>query len=178
MKAGADVKEGDKLAAVADLSTQFIKSSVSVSQAERFVVGTPAEVTVGQNQYPAVVSYISPQAQQGQEGAMVDVYLELIEGGSQLRPNSSVTANIHLGIYRNSLSLPRGAYLTSGQQLFVYVIEGSKLCSEMFNSGLIQGNNIQILSGLNAGDKVIISSYDQFRHLEEIEILPEGGRAL
>jgi len=178
VKAGADVKEGDKLAAVADLSTQFIKSSVSVSQAERFVVGTPAEVTVGQNQYPAVVSYISPQAQQGQEGAMVDVYLELIEGGSQLRPNSSVTANIHLGIYRNSLSLPRGAYLTSGQQLFVYVIEGSKAVQRDVQFGLIQGNNIQILSGLNAGDKVIISSYDQFRHLEEIEILPEGGRAL
>ena len=63
VKAGADVKEGDKLAAAADLSTQFIKSSVSVSQAERFVVGTPAEATVGQNQYPAVVSlYFAPSS--------------------------------------------------------------------------------------------------------------------
>lgn len=68
--------------------------------------------------------------------------------------------------------------MTSGQQLFVYVIEGSKAVQRDVQFGLIQGNNIQILSGLNAGDKVIISSYDQFRHLEEIEILPEGGRAL
>ena len=85
VKAGADVKEAisSQLLPIYRLS---LSRAVSVYPKRSVLGGTPAEVTVGQNQYPAVVSYISPQAQQGQEGAMVDVYLELIEGGSQLRP--------------------------------------------------------------------------------------------
>jgi HlyD family secretion protein len=177
-KPGTDVKEADKLISIADLTTQFIKSSVSVAQAERFTVGTPAEITVGQTSYPAVVSYIAPQAHQSQDGALVDVHLEFQDKAAEFRPYSNVTANIHLGIYRSSMYLPRGAYLTSGQQLFVYVIEGDRAVQRDVQFGLIQGNNIQVLSGLEVGEKVITSSYDQFRHLEAIEILPEGGRAL
>jgi len=175
-KINGEVQEGSVLVTIADLSTQFVKTQVNVAQAERFMVGSPAEIAVGQNRFPAVVSYISPQAQQTQDGSMVDVHLQLETDPSLFRPYSSVTSNIHLGIYRNSLSLPRGAYLTSGQQLFVYVIEGSKAVRRDVRFGLIEGNNIQVLSGLALGDRVITSSYDQFRHLDEIEILPEGGR--
>ncbi|NLL87888.1 MAG: HlyD family efflux transporter periplasmic adaptor subunit [Firmicutes bacterium] len=172
-----EVQEASILLTIADLSTQFVKAQISVANAERFMVGSPAEIVTGQNRFPAVVTYISPQAQQTQEGAMVDVHLELETDPSLFRPYSNVTANIHLGIYRNSLYLPRGTYLTSGQQLFVYVIEGSKAARRDVRFGLIEGNNIQILSGLERGDRVITSSYDQYRHLDEIEILPEGGRA-
>ncbi|HHX01379.1 MAG TPA: HlyD family efflux transporter periplasmic adaptor subunit [Firmicutes bacterium] len=177
-KIDAEVQEASVLLTIADLTTQFVKCQVSVSQAERFSVGSPAEIVIGQNRFPAVVTYIAPKAQQTQDGAMVDVYLQLETNPSLFRPYSSVTANIHLGIYRNSLYLPRGTYLTSGQQLFVYVIEGNKAVRRDVRFGLIEGNNIQILSGLELGDKVITNSYDQFRHLDEIEILPEGGRAL
>ena len=145
---------------IADLSTQFVKTQVGVAQAERFMVGSPAEIVIGQNRHPAVVSYISPQAQQTQEGAMVDVYLQLETDPSLFGPYSGVTSNIHVGIYRNSLFLPRGPYLTSGQQLFVYVIDGGKAVRRDVRFGLAEGNNIQVLSGLAPGDKVITSSYD------------------
>lgn len=176
-KLDGEVQEGSVLLTIADLSTQFVKTQVGVAQAERFMVGSPAEIVIGQNRHPAVVSYISPQAQQTQEGAMVDVYLQLETDPSLFRPYSGVTSNIHVGIYRNSLFLPRGPYLTSGQQLFVYVIDGGKAVRRDVRFGLAEGNNIQVLSGLAPGDKVITSSYDQFRHLDEIEIIPEGGRA-
>jgi len=39
---------------------------------------------------------------------------------------------------------------------------------------MLDGNAVQILRGLTLGEQVIISSYDAFRHLEEIEILPAG----
>lgn len=67
--------------------------------------------------------------------------------------------------------------MTSGQQLFVYVIEGSTAKKRDVQFGLFQGNAVQILRGLELGEKVI-SSYDAFRHLDEIKILSEGGHAL
>ena len=73
------------------------------------------------------------------------------------------------------LYLPHGPYLTSGQQLFVYVIEGDRAVRREVQFGLLQGSHIQVLRGLELGESVITSSYDTFRHLEEIAILPEGG---
>lgn len=172
------IKVGDSVAEIADLTTQFIELEVNPSQASRFSQGTAAEVTVGQANYPAVVSYIAPQARQTQDSSVVLIRLDFLENTINIRPNSNATVSIHLGIYHDSLYLPRGAYLTSGQQLFVYVIDGNQAIQQDVQFGMLQGNNIQILGGLEIGDQVIISSYDQFRTMQEVTILPEGGRAI
>ncbi|HBG02265.1 MAG TPA: hypothetical protein DDW87_11925, partial [Firmicutes bacterium] len=147
-------------------------------QTERFGLGTSVGITLGQMEYQGEVSYIAPQAKQGTDGPTVLVRVDFLEEVSHLRPNSQVTANIHLQLHRDSLFLPRGAYLTSGQQLFVYVMDGdqARKCDVQF--GILQGNSVQIVRGLELGEEVIISSYDAFRHLDEIQILPEGGHAL
>jgi len=160
------------------LSSQVVELQVAPGQTERFGIGTQVDIALGQTLYQGEVSYIAPQAKQGSDGPTVLVRVDFFDEVSHLRPNSQVTANIHLQLHENSLFLPRGAYLTSGQQLFVYVIDGDKARKRDVQFGLLQGNDVQILRGLELGEKVIISSYDAFRHLDEIQILPEGGHEL
>lgn len=167
-----------ELGELADLTRQVVELQVSPGQTERFGVGTPVTVSLGQAEYSGEVSYIAPQAKQGTDGPTVLVRVDFLEEVPQLRPNSSVTVNIHLHVHKDSLYLPRGAYLTSGQQLFVYVLDGHRALKREVQFGLLQGNSVQILRGLELGERVIISSYDAFRHLDEIQILPEGGHAL
>lgn len=174
----SDLKSGETIVEVADLTTQFVELQTNPNQASKFNVGTTADITIGQTSYPATVSYIAPQAQQTQDGSIVTVRLDFEKNTIDLRPNSNVSVSIHLGIYYDSLSLPRGAYLTSGQQLFVYLIDGDQATQQDVQFGMLQGNNIQILGGLKKGDQVIVSSYDQYRNLSEINIIPEGGREI
>lgn len=166
------------LGELADLTSQVVELQVAPGQTERFGVGTPASISLGQTEYQGEVAYIAPQAKQGNDGSTVLVRVDFLDEVSHLRPNSQVTANIHLQLHQDSLFLPRGAYLTSGQQLFVYVIEGNKAMKREVQFGLLQGNAVQIVRGLELGEKVIISSYDAFRHLDEIQVLPEGGHVL
>lgn len=166
------------LGELADLTSQVVEVQVAPGQTERFGLGTPVDVSLGQTDYQGEVSYIAPQAKQGTDGPTVLVRVDFLDQVSHLRPNSQVTANIHLQLHRDSLFLPRGAYLTSGQQLFVYVIDGNQARKRDVQFGLLQGNSVQILRGLELGEKVIISSYDAFRHLDETQVLPEGGHAL
>lgn len=166
------------LGELADLTSQVVELQVAPGQTERFGVGTPASISLGQTEYQGEVAYIAPQAKQGNDGPTVLVRVDFLDEVSHLRPNSQVTANIHLQLHQDSLFLPRGAYLTSGQQLFVYVIEGNKAMKREVQFGLLQGNAVQIVRGLELGEKVIISSYDAFRHLDEIQVLPEGGHVL
>ncbi|NMB02082.1 MAG: HlyD family efflux transporter periplasmic adaptor subunit [Firmicutes bacterium] len=166
------------LGELADLSSQVVELQVSPGHTERFGLGSLVSISLGQTEYTGEVSYIAPQAKQGQDGPTVAVRVNFLDEVSHLRPNSTVMANIHLQLHQNSPFLPRGAYLTSGQQLFVYVVEGNVARRRDVQFGLLQGNSVQILRGLEIGEKVIISSYDAFRHLDQIEILPEGGHAL
>lgn len=166
------------LGELADLTSQVVELKVAPGQTERFGVGTKVDLSLGQTEYQGEVSYIAPQATQGTDGSTVLVRVDFLDEVSHLRPNSQVTANIHLQLHKNSLFLPRGAYLTSGQQLFVYVIEGDQARKREVQFGLLQGNSVQILRGLELGEEVIISSYDAFRHLDAIRILPEGGHKL
>lgn len=161
---------------LADLREQVVEVQVSSGQTERFGLGTPVTVNLGQTEYAGEVSYIAPQAKSGTDRPTVLVRVDFKEEVSHLRPNSAVSANIHLQLHRDSLYLPRGAFLTSGQQLFVYVMDGNKAKRRDVQFGLLQGNSVQVVRGLELGEQVIISSYDAFRHLEEVEILPEGGR--
>lgn len=165
------------VAEIANLSSQYVDLEVNATQAERFRLGSDASVTVGQNSYQAQVAYIAPVAHQTQNGTFVKVRLEFTDPTDDIRPYSTANTQIHLGIYRDSLSLPRGNFLTSGQQLFVYVIREDKAIKQNVRFGMLDGNYIQILSGLEAGDQVITSSYDQFRNLNEIYIVPEGGNS-
>ena len=167
-----------ELGELADLQRQVVELQVPPGQTERFGLGTPVTVSWGQSSYEGKVTYIAPQAKQGNDGPTVLVRVDFLEEVPHLRPNSSVTADIHLHLHEDSLYLPRGAYLTSGQQLFVYVIEGSKAVKRNVQFGLLQGNAVQMLGGLEEGEEVIISTYDAFRHLEEVQILPEGGQRL
>lgn len=166
------------LGELADLSHQVVELQVAPGQVERFSLGTAVDILLGQNQYRGEIAAIAPQAKQGTEGPTVAVLVEFKDEVSHLRPNSAVTANIHLGRHQDSLYLPRGAYLSSGQQLFVYVLEGQSARRREVQFGLLEGNAVQILRGLELGEEVIISSYDAFRHLEEIQILPKGGHSL
>ena len=166
------------LGELADLTSQVVEVQVAPGQTERFGLGTSVGISLGQTEYLGEVSYIAPQAKQGTDGSTVLVRVDFLDEVSHLRPNSAVTANIHLQLHKNGLFLPRGAYLTSGQQLFVYVIDGKTAAKRDVQFGLLQGNTVQVLRGVELGEQVIISSYDAFRHLDEIEILPEGGHAL
>ncbi|NLJ80499.1 MAG: HlyD family efflux transporter periplasmic adaptor subunit [Firmicutes bacterium] len=167
-----------ELGELADLREQAVELLAAPGQTERFGPGSEVTITLGQTKYKGEVSYIAPQAKQGADGSTVLVRVDFLEEASHLRPNSAVTADVHLRLHKDSPFLPRGAYLTSGQQLFVYVIDGQTAKRREVQFGLIQGSAIQILRGLEPGEKVIVSSYDEFRHLEEIKIKPEGGHSL
>lgn len=172
------VSAHQELGTLADLTSQVVELNVAPGQTERFRLGNTVTISLGQAAYAGEVAYIAPQAEQGTDGPSVLVRVDFLEEVSHLRPYSSVTASIHLQLQKDSLFLPRGAYLTSGQQLFVYVIDGKQAHRREVQFGMLDGNAVQILRGLALGEQVIISSYDAFRHLEEIEILPEGGHAL
>lgn len=72
----------------------------------------------------------------------------------------------------NALVLPRGTYLADSAGQFVYVLDNHSAIArkQAVTLGRQSANQIEIVSGLNAGDTVIISGYRDFAQADTIQL--------
>ena len=82
-----------------------------------------------------------------------------------------------MGLIENAFVLPRGPYLSSGNYSSVYVVQPDGTAKKQTASfGITDGNFIQVLSGLESGDRVITSAYQEFIHLPTISLLKGSSK--
>ena len=56
----------------------------------------------------------------------------------------------------DALVIPASSVLQSGDEQYVYVANGNKAEKKIIETGVTDGERIQVLSGINEGDKVIV----------------------
>jgi len=79
-------------------------------------------------------------------------------------------ATITLGTTTDSLVLPRGAYLTTGGQKYVYKVNGTTAKKTAVEFGDMQGNKVVVTKGLEAGDRIITTGYTSFIDSDTVEL--------
>jgi HlyD family secretion protein len=72
------------------------------------------------------------------------------------------------------MMIPRGPYLTTGSQRYLYKVEGNVARRVDVTFGVMEGNTVEVLTGVEAGDEVITSGYQNFIEFEQIT-LERGG---
>lgn len=157
------IEQSDSLFVVADRSDVYIDFDVYEQYSSLLSVGGEMTVTIGTSTMKAVITKIGKIATMDTDGlsAMVTVRARP-ETELTLTPGASAVASITLEVQDDVLLLPRGSWLTTGNQKYVYVIEGDKAVKTKITLGEIQGNDVEILDGLNAGDEVITGSYQNY----------------
>ena len=70
----------------------------------------------------------------------------------------------------NALTVPISVVQKTGEGSFVYLAEGNKAHAAKVQVGKISNGNAEILSGLKAGDKVIVAGYEDLDNGEPISI--------
>jgi len=66
------------------------------------------------------------------------------------------------------LRIEQGPAFGRGRQQDVFIIKSGRAVRQTVTTGLIGTEYIEILSGLQAGERVIISDVSPFRHKKEI----------
>ena len=136
--------------------------------------GNPVSVTIGDTVYPAFVSSIASSATSSSSStsSSVRVIAEFQSVPAAAIVGGSVSAEIQVGVIENALTLPRGPYLSSGNYSSVYVIgKNNSAVKRNVRFGITDGTTIEVSSGLEEGDRVITSAYQDFIHLSEIELI-------
>jgi len=168
---GSELSESEELFIVADMEEVYLDLDVYEQYVSQLEVGSLMLVTVGTTSFEAEITHIGKIATMDSDGlsAMITVRAVPVEDIS-LTMGASAVATITLGIKEDALILPRASYLTTGSQKYVYRIDGSEAYKTTVSFGEIQGSQVEILKGLNAGDTIITSGYQNFIDQDVITI--------
>jgi HlyD family secretion protein len=162
----AAVSRDTPVMAVVDLTRFEIDVQVPESYADDLGVGMPAEITLGSQRYAGKLLAVSPEIVDNQVRGRVRFTAEL---PGNLRQNQRLTTRILLSEYVDVLMVQRGQFLDSGGGRVAYVIGADGLATRrQIETGARSLAAVQIVDGLEPGDRIVISNLDPFRSAEKV----------
>lgn len=155
----AFVAANEALMSVVDLSAFEVEVRVPESYARSLSLTLPSTVRWGQNNYAGELVAISPEISERQ----VTARIRFLDAPPQsIRQNQRVAATIMLERKPNTLLVQRGPFFDAEGGRFVYVINGEQAVRRPIVSGSIGTGQIEILDGLEAGERIVISDTTTF----------------
>jgi HlyD family secretion protein len=170
--AGSLITANQVLFSIADRSSAIVELEVSETYSGLLETGQPVELTVGSRQLTGRITAVGKVAVASSDGIGSTVTVKVKPEGSPetLVPGASVVGEFEVGEQRDVLYLPRGPYLTTGSQKVLYVVEGETAVKREVSFGAVQGNDIVILRGVEAGEEVIVSGYQNYIEYKSVRL--------
>ncbi|MCT4645362.1 MAG: efflux RND transporter periplasmic adaptor subunit [Carboxylicivirga sp.] len=166
-KEGEIIGENQELVRISNLNAFKITGQISDSQAGKIKSGGRVLAINNKTQLEGLIGNIRPEVQNGQ--VKFDVFLKQ-NNHPLLRPNLQVELQLIISERNDVLRLPDGPYFDGSKKLQVFKIDQHVAKRVEVEVGLSNFENIEIKSGLQEGDEVIISDVSKYEHLEEVKI--------
>lgn len=147
---------------VADLRVLKLEAGVSELEAGRLKVGMPAEVIVqarSGERYKGELAAIAPEVDERNRHFKVEIRVP--NADSTLLSGMYATARIVTASSRDGVLIPREAVTTRAGKRMALVVTGDTVKAVPVSEGLNDGQRVQILSGLTAGDLVVADARRQ-----------------
>jgi HlyD family secretion protein len=166
---GQHVTPGTNLARVADPKKLKAEIKIAETQAKDVIIGQTASVDTRNGIVTGHVSRVDPSVQNGT--VTVDVQFDgLLPDGA--RPDLSVDGTVELENLKNVLYVGRPVHGASQStiSLFKLTPDGSEAVRTNVKLGRSSVNTVEILDGLQVGDRVILSDMSQWDNYDRIRL--------
>lgn len=161
----AKVASDQPLLTVIDLSRMEIEIEVPETLAGNLAPGMAAELKFGNQLLEGELRQISPEIIAGQVRGRIALPDQL---PSELRQNQRLSGRILLDARDGVLLVDRGPFLDNDGGRFAYVVTDRLAQRRPIEVGASSIGQVEILSGLNEGESIIISSTDRFAGAETV----------
>jgi HlyD family secretion protein len=169
LQVGESIATGKNIGRIDDPARFKLAASVDEYYLNRMAVGRSGSVKQDERIYAVAIGAIYPQIKEGRFA------IELVFKDGQppvLNPGQSLDARITLGEPARALLLPNGAFINDSGGGWVYVLDatGGGAQRRALRIGRRSNSQIEVLEGLAAGDKVILSSYAAYGNSPRLQI--------
>lgn len=168
---GQNIKAGEKLLQVVDISKIKVEVGVLETEIKLIKRGSNVEVTIPS--YPdkifkGKIKNISPIIDTQTKTCKVIVEIDNTE--RIIKPGMYVSVKIETEIYKHRLLIPKQALLIRDQRKLVFTVSQglAKWC--YVETGVENEKFTEIISGINAGDTVLVNGHYSLAHDAKIRI--------
>ena len=150
--------DGTTIATVANMDDLIFDGNIDETEVGRLHVGLPVRISVGALQdvhFDAALEYISPKATESNGTNLFEIKASVkVPADVTIRSGYSANAEIVLEEALDVLTLAESAIQWEGDSTFVYVKGAEGWDKRPVQTGLSDGVNIEVRSGLSEGETV------------------------
>ena len=164
---GQNITQGERIGQINVLTDYKIEASIDEHYIDRVIRDLVAILERNGKEYPLRLRKVYPEVRNGK--FKVDlVFTE--DKPETIRTGQSYNIKLQLGESSEALLLPKGSFFqsTGGQWIFVVGPEGDEAIKRPIRIGKQNSRFYEVLEGLDDGEKVITSNYDNFGEAEKI----------
>jgi len=153
---GEYVKAGDLVARIVDLDHVKVHVDVPERDVAFLSLGGQAEATVnGDRLVTGQITYISELADRDTRTSRIEITVDNRDRG--LRTGQIARVRLTRRVLRDVIMIPLETVIPLEQGREVYVVQDGKAYPRPVELGLLKGASVQVVSGLEAGDDLIVS---------------------
>jgi HlyD family secretion protein len=157
----ATVAKDAPLMSVVDLERLELEINVPESLARELAVDIPAEISGGGGQWQGEIAGVAPEVVAGEVKARIRFKDATPEG---LRQSQRLSVRLVLDRKPDVLTVARGPWFDQDGGRVAYVLNDDFVERRPIRSGKASTSSIEILDGLKAGDRIVVSGTDIFEN--------------
>lgn len=166
---GQQVGAGLGIGEIKVMSEYKMRVSLPEYYIDRIITGLPANIQYQDNKYPMKISKVLPEVKER------NFTCDLVFTGdkpSNIRLGKSYRVQIELAMPEKAIVIPRGDFYqaTSGHWIYKLSADGKTARKTEIEIGRQNPQQYEIISGLEPGDKILVSGYDKLGDFEELEV--------
>lgn len=162
---GQNISAGQMIGQINDLSDYKIEATVDEHYIDRVRSGLNATFERQGVTFNLTIRRVFPEVR---EGKFRIEYLFVGERPDNIRSGQTYYTNLELGQPSKGILIPKGTFFqhTGGSWIFVLDKEGKKAYRRQIRIGRQNPQYYEVLEGLEAGERVIVSSYESYKNNE------------
>lgn len=167
------IREGDRIATIADMNTVKVVVAVAEKYAEKIFVGTPAEIRVDAYEekiFDAEVYSVYPALDE--QTHTIQIEIRLNNDDFLLKPGMFARVTLIVRRKDDVVVIPRDVIL--GDRIgepYVYVVENGTAHKHPVKIGIRQADRYEIIDGLNQGEKLVINGMNYLIDGSKVDVV-------
>ena len=164
---GAQVQQGNRVAIVSDLSNFKIDGEIADTYGDRIAVGSKAVVKVGNDKLVGTVSEVTPLSKNG----VISFNVQLEESShSRLRSGLRTDVYVMNAIKDDVMRIANSSYYIGKGEYELFVVNDGQLLKRKVTLGDSNFEFVEVVSGLQEGDEVVVSDMSDFKDKNKIKL--------
>jgi len=164
---GSTIGAGQKIAVVSDLTHFKAECEISDSHSERVRVGGQVILRIGKERLPGIINTVTPLSQ---SGAITFTVVPDDMSHPRLRSGLKTEVFVITSIKDDVLRIRNGSFYSGPGDYTLFILKDNLLQSRPVRLGDCNYDYIEVVSGLESGEQVVVSDMTKYKGKEKLKV--------